>query len=134
MNKIAENIIDVIKNSGKENFTQDELLKLVSDITEDNQTKTIKSGAIELNRLDMTVSVKGKKTKIQRLEFELLFYLIQNEGNIVERHILMRDLWGKDNSPKTRTIDVCVCKLKKIIGADKIKSIKKVGYLFGGVK
>jgi DNA-binding response OmpR family regulator len=129
MSKIAENIIGAIMRSGKENFTKDEIFKLVLDITEDNQTKTIKSGAIELNRLDMTVSVKGKKTKIQRLEFELLFYLMQNEGNIVERHILMRDIWGTDVCVGTRTIDVCVCKLKKIIGAEKIKSIKKVGYL-----
>lgn len=129
MNKIAENIIGAIMRSGKENFTQDEIFNLVLRTTEDTQTKVIESGDIKLNRLDMTVSVKGKKTKIQRLEFELLFYLMQNEGNIVERHILMRDIWGTDVCVGTRTIDVCVCKLKKIIGADKIKSIKKVGYM-----
>ena len=134
MSKIAKNIINAIKRSGKENFTQDEIFKLVLETTQDNQNKTIQCGDIKLNRLDMTVSVKNEKTKIQRLEFELLFYLMQNEGKVVERHILMRDLWGKDKSPKTRTIDVCVCKLKKIIGAEKIKSIKKVGYLFGSVK
>lgn len=129
MNKIAENIIGAIMRSGKENFTQDEIFNLVLRTTEDTQTKVIESGDIKLNRLDMTVSVNGKKTKIQRLEFELLFYLMQNEGNVVERNILMRDIWGTDVCVGTRTIDVCVCKLKKIIGAEKIKSIKKVGYM-----
>lgn len=129
MSKIAENIINAIKRSGKENFTQDEIFKLVLETTQENQNKTIQCGDIKLNRLDMTVSVKNEKTKIQRLEFELLFYLMQNEGKVVERHILMRDIWGTDVCVGTRTIDVCVCKLKKIIGAEKIKSIKKVGYL-----
>ena len=129
MSKIAENIINAIMRSGKENFTKDEIFKLVLHTTEDTQTKVIECGDIKLNRLGMTVSVNGKTTKIPKLEFELLFYLMQNEGNIVERHILMRDIWGTDVCVGTRTIDVCVCKLKKIIGAEKIKSIKKVGYL-----
>jgi DNA-binding response OmpR family regulator len=42
----------------------------------------------------------------------------------------MRDVWGDDVCVTTRTIDVCICKLRNIIGKEKIQTIKKVGYSF----
>jgi hypothetical protein len=41
MSKIAENIIGAIKRSGKENFTQDEIFKLVLETTKKTMTKSI---------------------------------------------------------------------------------------------
>jgi DNA-binding response OmpR family regulator len=42
----------------------------------------------------------------------------------------MRDVWGNDVCVTTRTIDVCICKIRNIIGKEKIQTIKKVGYSF----
>ena len=130
MSKIANNIINAIKRTGKESFTQDEIFKLVLDTTKENDIKFIECGDIKLNGLDMTISVKGNKTRVERLSFNLLFYLIENKNVPVPRDILMRDVWGEDVCVTTRTIDVCICKLRNIIGKDKIKTLKKVGYLF----
>lgn len=130
MSKIANNIINAIKRTGKESFTQDEIFKLVLDTTKENHIKFIECGDIKLNGLDMTISVKGNKTRVERLSFNLLLYLIENKNVPVPRDILMRDVWGEDVCVTTRTIDVCICKLRNIIGKDKIKTLKKVGYLF----
>jgi two-component system alkaline phosphatase synthesis response regulator PhoP len=130
MSKVAENIINAIKRSKKSFFTQDEIFKLVLETTKENEVNTIKSGLIELNRLDMTLSFKGDKTRLQKLTFNLLWYLMENEGKIVQREILMRDVWGSEICVTTRTIDVCVHKLRELIGKEKIETHKKIGYRF----
>jgi two-component system alkaline phosphatase synthesis response regulator PhoP len=130
MSKIAENIINAVKKTKKENFTQAEIFKLVLSVTKDDEVKIIECGIIKLDRTDMTVSVKGKKTRIEKLSFNLLAYLMERQGTTVPREILMRDVWGEEVCVTTRTIDVCICKLRNIIGKEKIQTIKKVGYSF----
>jgi two-component system alkaline phosphatase synthesis response regulator PhoP len=134
MSKIAENIINAVKRTEKQNFTQDEIFKLVLSVTKDDEVKVIECGVIKLDRNDMTISVKGKKTKVEKLSFNLLVYLMERQGTNVPREILMRDVWGGDVCVVTRTIDVCVCKLRNIIGKERILTIKKVGYSFVDVK
>jgi two-component system alkaline phosphatase synthesis response regulator PhoP len=133
MSKIAENIINAVKRTQQENFTQAEIFKLVLSVTKDDEVKVIECGIIKLDRNDMTVSVKGKKTRVEKLSFNLLVYLMEREGTNVTREILMRDVWGDDVCVVTRTIDVCVCKLRIIIGKERILTIKKVGYSFVNV-
>ena len=130
MSKIADNIINAVKRTEKESLTQDEIFNLVIEVARDNKVKFIESGDVKLDRTDMTVSVNGKKKRVEKLTFNLLVYLIENKGVTVSRSILMRDVWGDDVCVTTRTIDVCVCKLRNIIGKDKIQTIKKVGYSF----
>lgn len=130
MSKIAENIISAVKKTKKETLTQDEIFKLVLDVTKENQNKFIDVGDIKLDRTDMTISVNGVKTKVERLAFNLLAYLIEHEGEAVPRTQILRDVWGTDVCVTVRTLDVCVCKLRNIIGKEKIQTIKKVGYSF----
>jgi DNA-binding response OmpR family regulator len=130
MSKIAGNIINAIKRTNKETLTQDEIFKLVLETTKELEVKFIKCGDIRLDRTDMTISVNDKKTRVERLSFNLLVFLIENKNETVSRDILMRDVWGDDVCVTTRTIDVCICKLRNIIGKEKIQTIKKVGYSF----
>ena len=130
MNKIAQNIIRAVKKTEKGCLTQDEVFELVLNATKENEIKFIENGEIKLNRSNMTVSVNGVETRLQKLSFNLLVYLMQREGETIAREILMRDVWGSDVLVTTRTIDVCVCKIRNIIGEEKIQTIKKVGYSF----
>jgi two-component system alkaline phosphatase synthesis response regulator PhoP len=134
MSRIAENIINAVKRTEKKFLTQDEIFKLVLSVTKDDEVKVIECGIIKLDRNDMTISVKGKKTKVEKLSFNLLVYLMERQGTNVPREILMRDIWGGNVCVVTRTIDVCVCKLRNIIGKERIETIKKVGYKFVDVK
>jgi two-component system alkaline phosphatase synthesis response regulator PhoP len=134
MSKIAENLINAIKETNKESLTQAEIFKLVLAVTKENEVTVIECGIIKLDRTDMTVSVKGKKTRLEKLSFNLLAYLMERQGVTVPREILMRDVWGDDVCVTTRTIDVCVCKLRIAIGKERILTIKKVGYSFVNVK
>ena len=130
MNKIAQNIISAVKKTEKGCLTQDEVFELVLNATKDNEIKIIENGEIKLNRSNMTVSVNGVESRLHKLMFNLLVYLMQHEGKTIAREILMRDVWGNDVCVTTRTIDVCICKIRNIIGKEKIQTIKKVGYSF----
>ena len=55
---------------------------------------------------------------------------MERQGEFIDRQVILRDLWGSDVYVTNRTIDVCVCKIRNIIGKDKIQTIKKVGYCF----
>ena len=130
MNKIAQNIIRAVKKTEKGCLTQDEVFELVLNATKENEIKFIENGEIKLNRSNMTVSVNGVESRLHKLMFNLLLYLMQHEGETIAREILMRDVWGNDVCVTTRTIDVCICKIRNIIGEEKIQTIKKVGYSF----
>jgi DNA-binding response OmpR family regulator len=129
MSKIAKNIINAIKRSKKSFFTQEEIFKLVLDITKTDES-VIESNGVKLDRTSMSIEFNGVKRVLVKLEFELMFYLIENKNKVITRETLMRDVWGGDVHVGCRTIDVCVCKLRKIIGKDKITTLKSVGYRY----
>jgi DNA-binding response OmpR family regulator len=67
-------------------------------------------------------------------EFELLNYLIQNEGETITRRELIDAVWADDSeeTPNDRTIDVHVRRLRaKIAGyEDIIRTVRGGGYRF----
>jgi two-component system, OmpR family, alkaline phosphatase synthesis response regulator PhoP len=129
MSKVAENIINAVKRTKKTLLTQEEIFKLVLYVTKENENKFIESGDIKLNRTNLTISINGKNTRVEKLTFNLLEYLIQNENKFIPREQILRDVWGTDVYVN-RTLDVCICKIRNIIGKEKIETLKKVGYKF----
>jgi DNA-binding response OmpR family regulator len=68
-------------------------------------------------------------------EFDLLKYLIQNKGRVIDRHELLDNVWGKDVVVSPRTVDTHMANLRKKIKDDPkqsrlIISIRGVGYKF----
>ena len=59
--------------------------------------------------------ILGPKGWIQLtpLEFKLAGHLIQNEGSIVSRNKLLKEVWGFTLLPKTRTVDHFLGRLRK---------------------
>jgi len=133
MSKIADNIIREVNKLNKETLTKDEIFSLVRNITKENEVKLIEADGIKLDRTNRTIEVNGKQTRVPNLEFELTAFLIERKGEVVTRELLIRDLWGSNICVTNRTVDVCVCKIRNIIGKEKIQTIKKVGYMFADV-
>ena len=57
----------------------------------------------------------GRRQGLSRRELELLRYFLEHEGQVLERHRLLNDVWGQGEFPTTRTIDTHVLKLRKKI-------------------
>lgn len=77
--------------------------------------------------------VLGKeRVPLTRLEFGLLEYLLDREGEVVARASLMQDVWGQSYSGGSNVIEAVVRSLRKKLGerASCVETVSGVGYKF----
>jgi two-component system alkaline phosphatase synthesis response regulator PhoP len=77
---------------------------------------------------------EGVKSLTQ-YECLLLKYLIDNRHRTVSREELLKEVWGYDSTPETRTVDIFIGRLRKMFDQNAkqprhIRSIRGVGYRF----
>jgi DNA-binding response OmpR family regulator len=59
-------------------------------------------------------ATKAKKpVKLSSREFDVMQYLIQHEGEVVTREMLLNEVWGYEQFPTTRTVDNYVLSLRR---------------------
>lgn len=77
-----------------------------------------------------TVTVEGVNIALTFKEFELLCYLMENEGIVLTRDQLLSKIWGYDFDGETRTVDVHIRTLRQKLGlgGNYIETIRGVGY------
>ena len=68
-------------------------------------------------------------------EYNLLEFLIKNRNRTLSREELLEGVWGYDEIPSTRTVDVHIAWLRQKIEADSanpvfIRTVRKYGYKF----
>ena len=64
---------------------------------------------------------RGKKEMaLGYYEGEILKILLQNQGNVVERKFLLKEIWGLENEPMNRSVDNHVVSLRRKIEDDPI--------------
>lgn len=78
-------------------------------------------------------TVNRKEIKLTHKEFELLYYLVKNQGLVLSRDKIMNEVWGFDFEGETRTIDVHIRTLRLKLGdsGKYIHTIRNVGYKLG---
>lgn len=72
-------------------------------------------GDLEINFKKYQAHKQGKPLNLSPREFEILQYLIENQGEVVSRDDLLNRVWGYDSFPFTRTIDAHIATLRKKI-------------------
>lgn len=79
------------------------------------------------------VSVDDNIIKLTYKEFELLYYLLKNQGIVLTRDNIMDEIWGFDFEGETRTVDVHIGTLRQKLGESgkTIQTIRNVGYKVG---
>ncbi|ANH70315.1 hypothetical protein ABE85_06310 [Mitsuaria sp. 7] len=72
--------------------------------------------AVDLGREEI---IRGaERLTLPPMEFKLLRYFIENKGLVLTRSKILKDVWGYDFLPTTRTIDVHVAGIRQKIEAD----------------
>ena len=86
--------------------------------------------SIELNTSSFEVMVDTEKVDLTLKEFELLEYLIINQGRALSREQLLSKLWGYSYDGDTRVVDVHIFKLREKIPflQESIKTVRGIGY------
>lgn len=125
---IKENIINAFKQQNKNGFMLCEIISIINEVTQMVEYPNLESEGITLNHTNFEVTIDNNKRKIPKKEFHLLYYLMSKKNKIVYRQEILRDVWGTDICVEERTIDVHIRKIRAVVGKDKIKTIKCVGY------
>lgn len=92
-------------------------------------------GPIRMDIERHIVTVNGDTVNFPLKEFELLEFLIRNEGRVLTRAQLIDRVWGGDYYGDTKTLDVHIKRLRSKIEVDPanpllIQTIRGLGYKF----
>lgn len=85
---------------------------------------------LTIDRDSYLVFQAGNEISLARKEFELLYLLASKPGKVFSRDQILEQIWGNDVVVVSRTIDVHIRKLRKILGEKYIKTVKGIGYKF----
>jgi hypothetical protein len=77
-----------------------------------------------------TLRVGSARVPLTRLEFELLHFLLQREGEAVTREVLLREDWGHRSAASSNIVDTVIRALRKKLGAKAslLETVRGVGY------
>ncbi|MCD7728425.1 MAG: response regulator transcription factor [Clostridia bacterium] len=92
------------------------------------RSDSITVGNVTLEYDTMDVRIKGEKVELNRKEFELLKYLMQNAGKVMPREVILLEVWGYEQG-ETRTLDNHISRLRKL-GITELETVFGVGYKF----
>lgn len=99
---------------------------------EGSSEEILNAGGITLNKTAHRVMIDGQDVELSFKEFELLGYLMENQGIALSREKILNSVWNYDYFGDARTIDTHVKKLRSKMGdkGDLIKTIWGMGYKF----
>ena len=95
------------------------------------EEKFLSAGDIFLDGEKHMVCVNDEPCELTFKEYELLKLLIQNQGIVMSRDVIMERIWGINFEGESRTLDVHIKTLRqklKSAGA-LIKTVRNVGYI-----
>lgn len=117
-------------------FFMKELLMRVNSLIKRSQTKSennselIIASDIVINTAQKNVKRQNKEIQLTPREYQILVELCRNQGEIVSKNDLIKEIWGTSLDVNTNTIEVFVNflrnKIDKPFGKNSIKT--KVGY------
>lgn len=104
-------------------------------LPEQEPKKILRHEDLEVNTETYSVIRGTTKIELAAREFSLLVFMMENQGKILNKTILLEKIWNYNFDPQTNIVDVLVCKLRAKVdkGQDNklVKTIRGVGYVFG---
>jgi two-component system, OmpR family, response regulator len=92
----------------------------------------LRVGDLAIDLVSRTASRGGKDIFLLPREFQLLEYLVRNEGRIVSRAMLLQHVWDLHFDPSTNIIDVYVGRVRRKVDGQQayplIHTLRGVGY------
>ncbi|HTO37244.1 MAG TPA: response regulator transcription factor [Brumimicrobium sp.] len=122
-------------------FDLEELLLRVQILIQRKQGASNKTNLLTIGELEVNLTTyevrKGDEMVVEltKREIELLQLFHEKEGEVVSREYILNQLWGKDSSTTTRTIDNYILSYRKLFeknakDPEYFHSIRGVGYKF----
>ena len=92
----------------------------------------LRIGDLELDLVSRTATRSGQDIELLPREFQLLEYLVRNQGQVVPRAMLLQHVWDLHFDPTTNIIDVYVGRVRRKVDDEQayplIHTVRGVGY------
>ncbi|WP_088040616.1 response regulator transcription factor [Bacillus sp. EAC] len=100
--------------------------------TNDTSKDTLSKHGISVDFSSRKVQVDRENINLTHTEFEILTYLMQNQGIVITREQLVQKVWGYDYNGDDRTINTHIRNLRTKLGSKSklISTIIRTGYKF----
>jgi two-component system OmpR family response regulator len=92
----------------------------------------LRVGDLELDLVSRTVNRGGREVELLPREFQVLEYLVRNQGHVVPRAMQLEHVWDLHFDPTTNIIDVYVGRVRRKVDNEQayplIHTIRGVGF------
>ncbi|TDY10086.1 response regulator transcription factor [Meridianimaribacter flavus] len=120
----------------KKPFSMEELIVRINNLLNRTQaqktSEVLKIGDYTFDFPKQTLQFNAEeKSQLTHREAHLLFHLIKNKNQVLERSIILNKLWGNDDFFSARSMDVFITKLRKKLSKDdtiQIINVRGFGY------
>ncbi len=85
-------------------------------------------GDLSLDLRTRHADVAGTEVELSAREFSLLETFLSHPGQVLSREQLLDRVWGYDFDPGSNVVDVYVRYLRKKVGAERIVTVRGMGY------
>jgi DNA-binding response OmpR family regulator len=95
------------------------------------QAALIRAGSLELDRSTRRVSRDGQEVKLSAREFDLLAFLMEHRGEVLDRDRLLNAVWGVSFYGDVNNLEVYIRYLRLKLddtGRQLIQTVRGVGY------
>jgi DNA-binding response OmpR family regulator len=88
----------------------------------------LEHGAVSLDLTTRVATVDGRTAELSAREFAMLREFLEHHGQVLSRDQLLSRVWGYDFEGSSNVVDVYVRYLRGKIGAERIGTVRGVGY------
>ena len=119
----------------KKPFSMEELIVRINALLKrsknENNLGPIALGKFIFDLKKQTLQIHKKTETLTHREAHLLFHLIKNKNQVLDRSVILKKLWGDDDFFNARSMDVFITKLRKKLKNDpaiQIINVRGYGY------
>lgn len=91
-------------------------------------TNVLSYGDLSLDLRTRHATVDGREVELSAREFSLAETFLSHPGQVLSREQLLDRVWGYDFDPGSNVVDVYVRYLRKKVGAERIVTVRGMGY------
>ncbi len=92
------------------------------------ESNTLSHGDLSLDLRTRRLRVGATEVDLSAREFTLAETFLRNPGQVLSREQLLSRVWGYDFDPGSNVVDVYVRYLRKKVGAERVETIRGMGY------